>query len=385
MANLNSRIGQYIKNTVGEEEYSCYVPVPLPFSPEIDKDKIEGLLERANVAIGRLDGMASVLPDISLFLYMYVRKEALLSSQIEGTQSSFSDLLQFENEDTPGVPLDDVQEVSCYVKALDYGLNRLSDLPLSLRLLREIHEKLMENARGADKQPGEFRRSQNWIGGSRPSNAHFVPPSVEHLPDCLDNFEMFLHDKNTPVLLKAAIAHVQFETIHPFLDGNGRLGRMLITLILYHDGFLQKPLLYLSFYLKNNRIKYYDYLQSIRETGDWESWLEFFLTGVIETAEQGTDTANRILALFQKDTELLESQNYTKTVLNLYRYIQQRPIIRTREITRDLGVSLATVLRAVQVLQDLDIIKETTGRQRHKRFVYTEYISILQEGAEPLN
>lgn len=384
MTDLNNRVGNYIKNTIGEEEYYSYVPVPLPFSPDIDKGAIEDILQKANFAIGRLDGMASVLPDILLFLYMYVRKEALLSSQIEGTQSSLSDLLQYENHDIAGIPLDDVQEVSCYIKALDYGLNRLESLPLSLRLLREMHEKLMQNARGADKQPGEFRRSQNWIGGSRPGKAKFVPPPVDYLDDCLDNFEKFLHNDNMPILVKAAIAHVQFETIHPFLDGNGRLGRMLITLILYHDGFMQKPLLYLSLYLKNHRTEYYELLQSVRETGSWEDWLTFFLTGVVETAEQVTDTASRTIALFDTDMKTLQDKNCTKTVLNLYRYLQTKPIVKTSDITAHLGVSLPTVLRSVDVLQRLGIVKEITGNERHKIFTYHRYLSILQEGTEPL-
>nr|WP_198027300.1 Fic family protein [Candidatus Paracaedibacter symbiosus] len=236
------------------------------------------LLDQANIALGRLDGMSMVLPDTSLFLYMYIRKEAVLSSQIEGTQSSLSDLLLFESQESPGVPLDDVTEVSCYVAAMNYGLVRLKELPLSLRLLREIHEKLMANGRGSLKLPGEFRSSQNWIGGSRPGNAQLVPTPPEYLIETLGAFEKFLHDENVklPILIKAALAHVQFETIHPFLDGNGRLGRLLITFILCNEGILKQPLLYLSLYFKSNRQAYYDHLQSVRETGDWEAWIKFF-------------------------------------------------------------------------------------------------------------
>ena len=251
-----SRIGQYVKSSVvGGESYRAYVPPPLPPDPPLKMDELYPLLDQANVALGRLDGMSMVLPDASLFLYMYVRKEAVLSSQIEGTQSSLSDLLLFENSEVPGVPVDDVTEVSCYVEAMNYGLERLKELPLSLRLLREIHARLMANARGGNRMLGEFRTSQNWIGGSRPGNAKFVPPPPERLMEVLGAFETFLHDDKfkLPALIKAALAHVQFETIHPFLDGNGRLGRLLITFILCLEGVLKQPMLYLSLYLKSNR------------------------------------------------------------------------------------------------------------------------------------
>ena len=289
-----TRIGRYVKSSViGGEHYSAYIPQPLPPEPAIAMEEMYSLLDKANAALGRLDGMRIVLPSTSLFLYMYIRKEAVLSSQIEGTQSSLSDLLLFETEEAPGVPMDDVTEVSSYVSAMTYGLERIKELPLSLRLIREIHARLMNNSRGGTKQPGEFRTSQNWIGGSRPGNASFVPPPVENLMECLDNFEKFLHDESIklPALIKAALAHAQFETIHPFLDGNGRLGRLLITFILCAEGILKEPLLYLSLYLKANRQAYYDHLQSVRETGNWEAWIKFFLIGVEETANQATETA----------------------------------------------------------------------------------------------
>lgn len=294
----STRIGQYVKGSiVAGEHYSAYVPCALPPNPPLDLTEIYPLLDQANAALGRLDGMSMVLPDPALFLYMYIRKEAVLSSQIEGTQSSLSDLLLFENAEAPGVPIDDVTEVSCYVAAMNYGLERLKEFPLSLRLLREIHAKLMANARGGNKQPGEFRTSQNWIGGSRPGNARFVPPPPERLMDCLGALEKFLHDDTVklPVLVKAALAHVQFETIHPFLDGNGRLGRLLITFMLCVEGLLKEPMLYLSLYLKTNRQAYYNHLQSVRETGDWEAWIKFFLQGVVETATQATDTARAMV------------------------------------------------------------------------------------------
>ena len=282
--------------------------------------------------------------------------------------------------------MDDVTEVSCYVSALNYGLERLKELPLSLRLIREIHSLLMNNSRGGDKQPGEFRKSQNWIGGTKPSNAKFVPPSIENLDNCLDNFEKFLHNEETnfPVLIKAAIAHLQFETIHPFLDGNGRLGRLLITFILSVEGVLKEPLLYLSLYLKANRQEYYDLLQSVRENGDWESWLKFFLTGVIETSNQATDTAKNILALFQTDQDKIEnSGKSTSAIISIHRYLQQHPISNTTKIKDACNVSLPTVLRSMSALQELKIVKEITGRERHKVFVYKDYLDILSKGIDP--
>ena len=385
---LSARVGRYITSSkVAGESYKAFVPVDLPFKPALNMDDLYSLLDKANVSLGRLDGLSMVLPDSSLFLYMYIRKEAVLSSQIEGTQSSLSDLLLFENEEAPGVPIDDVTEVSCYVSALNYGLERLKELPLSLRLLREIHHKLMHNARGGDKQPGEFRSSQNWIGGTRPGNACFVPPPPDHLMPCLDNLEKFLHDEKAslPTLIKAAIAHVQFETIHPFLDGNGRLGRLLITFILCNEGILKEPLLYLSLFLKSNRKAYYDFLQSVRETGDWESWIKFFLTGVIETANQATQTAQDIISLFKTDKSSIENSGKSTTaILTIHKYFQQYPISNTTKIKDQCGISLPTVLRSISTLEKLGIIKEITGKDRHKIFVYSRYLDLLSKGTEPL-
>lgn len=385
---IEKRIGNYnIGSSVGSETYYFYMPQPLPPDPALDFQRLYPLLDKANTALGRLDGMSQVLPDAALFLYMYIRKEAVLSSQIEGTQSSLSDLLLFETDEAPGAPLDDVSEVSCYVSALNYGLERLKEFPLSLRLIREIHAKLMNNARGGGKQPGEFRTTQNWIGGSHPGNAKFVPPAPEKLIECLDNFEKFLHDEQIklPVLIKAAIAHVQFETIHPFLDGNGRLGRLLITFILCHEGILREPILYLSLYLKSNRQDYYDHLQSVRETGNWEKWIEFFLTGVIETAEQATETAQAIMALFDHDRAVIaESGKSTAAVLTIHRYLQKHPISNTTHIKEACDVSLPTVLRSVETLEKLGVVKEITGKSRHKIFVYSEFLNILNRGTEPI-
>lgn len=384
----NNRLGRYIQSAVvGGESYQAYVPAPLPPDPPLDMARLYPLLDKANTALGRLDGMSMVLPDPELFLYMYVRKEAVLSSQIEGTQSSLSDLLLFEFDEAPGAPIDDVTEVSCYVFALTYGMERLKTLPLSLRLLREMHARLMSNARGGDKQPGEFRTSQNWIGGTRPGTALFVPPPIDHLMPCLDQFEKFLHDESValPALVKAALAHLQFETIHPFLYGNGRLGRLLITLILCVEGILRDPILYLSLYLKTHRARYYELLQSVRETGNWEDWIEFFLQGVIETSEQATEAAQAIVKLFQNDRTALEvSGRSTASALSIHALLQRRPILTTSRITKDTGMSLPTALRNLSLLETLGIVRETTGKERNRIFVYTNYLDILSKGTEPL-
>ncbi|MCY4309505.1 MAG: Fic family protein [Rhodobacteraceae bacterium] len=373
-------------SAVAGETYEAYIPKPLPPSPPLDMSRLYPLLDKATTAMGRLDGMSMVLPDAYLFLYMYIRKEAVLSSQIEGTQSSFSDLLLYENEEAPSAPIDDVTEVSCYVAAMNHGLERLKNFPLSLRLIREIHKILMHNARGGNKLPGEFRSSQNWIGGTRPGNARFVPPPPEDLMETLDNFEKFLHDSNVkmPALIKAALTHVQFETIHPFLDGNGRLGRLLITFILCHEGVLNQPLLYLSLYFKTNRQQYYDHLQSVRKTGDWESWVEFFLTGVIETAEQATETAKNILKLFDDDRDSITACGNSAAVLTVHNYLQNQPISSTTKIRDKCELSLPTVLRSLRTLEAIGIVREITGKERNKIFVYDHYINILSQGTEPL-
>jgi len=273
----NQRLGRYVTTSWGDEQVRAFVPPPLPPKPPVRLDTLQLALERAGQALGRLDGLASILPDLPLFIYTYVRKEAVLSSQIEGTQSSLSDLLLFENDEAPGVPLADVQEVSNYVAALNHGLARLrGGFPLSLRLIREVHEVLLSKGRGSDKQPGEFRRSQNWIGGTRPGNAVFVPPPPDLVTECMGQLELFLHEErpDLPLLVRAGLVHVQFETIHPFLDGNGRLGRLLVTFLLCAAGALHEPILYLSLFFKTNRQAYYELLDRVRVSGDWETWLD---------------------------------------------------------------------------------------------------------------
>ncbi len=383
-----SRVGKKINCSVGGEDYFAYIPQHLPPKPNVDLEGLYPLLEKATIALGRLDGMSLTLPEPALFLYMYIRKEAVFSSQIEGTQSSLSDLLAYESTITPGVPLDDVTEVSNYVAAMNYGLERLKTFPLSLRLIREIHGILMSSGRGSSKAPGEFRTSQNWIGGSRPGNARFVPPPPEQLMESLGALELFLHDGTVklPSLIKAALAHVQFETIHPFLDGNGRLGRLLITFILCAEGVIQQPLLYLSLYLKTNRQAYYDHLQSVRDTGDWEAWVQFFLQGIVETANQATETVQLVLKLFDADKAYIQASGKSASaILTVHQYLQHHPVTTTTRIKESCDMSLPTVLRALKTLESLEIVKEITGKERHKVFVYREYLDLLNRGTEPFN
>lgn len=387
---MHRTTGTYRQCSVAGESYQAYLPAPLPPEPALLLDaSLQEHLDRANRAIGRLDGISAVLPDTALFLYFYVRKEALLSSQIEGTQSSLSDLLLFEGEPRPAAGLDDVREVSNYVAAMDHGLRRMrqDSFPISLRLMREMHAILLRDGRGAAKDPGEFRRSQNWIGGSRPDYARFVPPPPEAVMDCLGALEKFLHDdpQPTPLLIKAALAHVQFETIHPFLDGNGRMGRLLITLLLCGEGALKEPLLYLSLYFKTHRDAYYDWLQRVRETGDWEGWLGFFLSGVEETAEGATETARRILNLFEVDRQHIARQGKsTATDLRLHEYMQKKPMFTIAQAMSALDMTAPTVAAAVARLEKLDMVRETTGRKRDRIFSYAPYLAILSEGAEPI-
>lgn len=383
------RSGEYVTCSVTGESYQAYIPSPLPPSPPLHMEEIYPLLDQANIAIGRLDGISITVPDPSLFLYMYVRKEAVLSSQIEGTQSTLSDLLMYENEESIGVPEHDVIEVSSYVAAMEHGLKRIQEgFPLCLRLVREMHEILLSKGRGSSKQPGEFRCSQNWLGGTRPGNAKYVPPPPEQVMDLLSSLEKFLHNETgkMPTLIKAALAHVQFESIHPFLDGNGRIGRLLITFILCVDGIMRKPLLYLSLYFKNNRTAYYNNLQHVRETGDWEEWLKFFLQGVIETANQAVATVQLVLKLFTEDRQKIESSSKVSTsILIVHHYLQKTPITDSKKITRNCKISLPTTNKILHHLMDIGIVKEVTGRARNKVYIYQRYLDVLSENLEPIN
>jgi len=383
------RLGIYETTSVAGENVRAFIPPPLPPDPPLDiTPALQDLIEKANRGLGRLDGVTRILPDSSLFLYTYVRKEALLSSQIEGTQSSFSDLLLFEAEEAPGVPIDDVEEVSHYVAAMNHALKRLrGGFPLSLRLICEAHGILLSGGRGSKKQPGEFRKTQNWIGGSRPGNARFVPPPPHRVMECMGLLEKFLHDDpvKTPLLIKAALAHVQFETIHPFLDGNGRVGRLLITLLLCAEEALSEPMLYLSLYFKANRDAYYDLLQRVRTDGDWEAWMDFFLRGVIETTEQATGTAKKIMELFTVDRTRIGSLGRpAASALRVYDVLQKRVALSIPRAAKQLGISQPTVTNAIDHLVKLGIAQEATGRKRRKLYMYDAYLKILGEGAEPI-
>ena len=365
------------------------MPDPLPPNPplQIDAD-LQDVIDRALLALGRLDTISTLLPDPPLFLYMYVRKEAVLSSQIEGTQSSFYDLLLYETEEAPGVPLGDVSDVVNYVAAMNHGLERLrGGFPLCLRLLREIHKVLLSTGRGSEKEPGEFRRSQNWVGGTRPGNAAFVPPPASDIADCMGALEKFLHDQpvRMPLLVKAALAHAQFETIHPFLDGNGRLGRLLITFLLCAEGALKEPMLYLSLYLKNRRQEYYDLLQRVRTEGDWEAWLRFFVEGVKETSELAVATVQRLLRLFEDDRQKIQSAGRALgSTMQVHQMLQKSPIATIGKIKHLTGLTASTVDAALKRLQELGIVGELTGRERSRRFGYLQYINVLNEGTEPI-
>jgi len=379
--------GRYEVTSGGDEPVRAFVPHPLPPSPPVYLEgDLQRRLETATLAVGRLDGVSTLLTDKSLFLYSYVRKEAVLSSQIEGTQSSLSDLLLFELEEAPGVPLDDVVEVSNYVAALDHGIVRLREpFPLSNRLIREIHAVLLSRGRGSGKDPGEFRRSQNWIGGSRPGTAVFVPPPPAAVEDCMAALERFLHatDDGLPVLVRAGLAHVQFETIHPFLDGNGRVGRLLVTFLLCHAGVLRDPLLYLSLYLKQHRQEYYALLDGVRRDGDWEAWLSFFLEGVRVTAEGAVETAKRLAALFSEDHATIEPRGRRAgSALRVHDAIKARPILSMTQICRTTGLSFPAASSAMDLLLESGIARELTGKRRNRLFVYDRYLSILNEGTE---
>jgi len=379
--------GHYVTiSTVGEKA-RAFVPAPLPPKPPIEwTPELRGKFDQALLALGRLDGISTFLPDISLFLYMYVRKEAVLSSMIEGTQSSLSDLLLFELDMEPAVPMDDVREVSNYVAAMDHGLARLAEgFPLSLRLIKEMHSILLARGRGSNQTPGEFRRSQNWIGGTRPGNAAFVPPPADQVMECMGKLELFLHDQPepTPALLKAALAHVQFETIHPFLDGNGRLGRLLVTLLLCEQKVLREPLLYLSLYFKTHRRYYYELLGNVRLTGDWEAWLDFFAEAVIVTTTQAVDTARQLVDLTNKDRDKISNLGRAApSALRIHRALMERPITTSGWLVKKTGITPATVNKCLAHLERLGIVRELTSRKRNRLFSYTGYVDIMNQGTE---
>ncbi len=375
--------GRYAMSIAGSEEVRAFVPAPLPPIPPLELiGTVRAALDQALLALGRLDGAAAALPDAHLLLYTYVRIEAVLSSQIEGIQSTLDDLLTHELGEAPGVPVEDVAEVSRYVEAMNHGLRRLqTNFPLSNRLLREMHEILLADGRGAEKTPGEFRRSQNWIGGSRPGNAAFVPPPPQDVDSCMGDLERFLHS-DTPPLVKAALAHIQFETIHPFLDGNGRIGRLLITLLLCHDRVLREPLLYSSLYLKQHRQQYYAELNAVRESGDFEHWLEFFATAIRVSAEQATITGQRIFTVFREDRiQLRELGRQAPAALLIQEALQSKPLATIAALAKSTGLTTPTVTQALRALEQLNIVRETTGRARGRIFSYVRYLDALNSEA----
>lgn len=373
------RAGQYVQQIEG---YKAFIPAPLPPDPPIQVDgELQRLLSDADRALGRLDGAASVLPNPDLFVAMYVRQEAVLSSQIEGTQSTLEDVLEFEISAQGREHPRDIEEVVNYVRAMHYGIDRLKELPLSLRLIREIHAELMQGVRGSNRTPGEFRKTQNWIGapGCTLATASFVPPPVHEMHKALDNLEKFLHDPgDVPILILCGLAHAQFETIHPFLDGNGRVGRLLITFLLCQQGILHRPLLYLSHYLKAHRAEYYDRLSAIRNDGGFEGWLKFFLRGVHEVSRSASATARAILDLREEHRQIVAEKAVNAAHgFRLLDYLYEQPVINVRLVEQELGCSYLTANKLVEQFTELGLLTETTGGRRNRRYSYEPYLALF--------
>jgi Fic family protein len=371
-----SQYGTYIQSTASGELVNAFMPADLPLNPPLDLSSLEPLLEKASRKLGELNGMASLLPNVNLFLYHYIRQEALLSSQIEGTQSSYHDLMLHEALEAPSVPLEDIEEVSTYINAIHHGITRLQkdDFPLSLRLIREVHEKLLHNTRGMHKQAGHFRQSQNWIGGSRPSNALFIPPPPEKLADLLKNLEAFIYEEqsNLPHLVKVAMLHLQFETIHPFLDGNGRAGRLLITLYLIDKGMLDAPILYLSLYFKTHHFTYYRLLHDARHSEDGMlAWIRFFLQGVIETSDSVQQQTTQIRNWTSTDRRRVAYRSSRPKIMEaLYDVLVFHPIITIPFASKKTGLSQPTMTKAIQDMEALEVLIEITGKRRGKVYLY---------------
>jgi Fic family protein len=379
------RAGSYVSQIGG---YKAFVPKPLPpdLSIHLDNEMLQ-LLSQADRELGRLDGASEILPNVDLFVAMYVNKEAVLSSQIEGTQASLIDVLAFEADAAMPENPQDIEEVINYINALKYGLERLNTLPLSLRLIREIHDLLMKGVRGANRRPGEFRASQNWIGhlGGTIGTARFVPPSPADMNRALDDIESFIHtEKTMPILLKVGLVHAQFETIHPFLDGNGRMGRLLITFILCYEGILRKPLLYLSYFFKANKSEYYEYLQKIRDEGDWESWLKFFLRGVFEVAQEATTTARKIVQLRENHRNIIATHlSRLGGTYQLLEYLYQRPVITVNGAAKVTGLSYANANRLIKRFQEYGLLRKMDKYQRHRRYIYSDYLAMFSDEDMP--
>ena len=378
--------GRFEITTAGGEQVKAFVPLPLPPTPEIDLVDLLPQYGKACAALGKLESIAEGLPDLTFFLYSYVRKEAILSSQIEGIRATLSNLLRYEINEEQDAPIDDVTEVSNYVTALEHGINRMKgEFPLSNRLIREMHKLLLSTARGTQKLPGEFRKSQNWIGGTRPGNARFVPPPSHFLLDCMSDLEKFIHSNHSqlPPLIKAGMVHVQFETIHPFLDGNGRVGRLLILLMLWNDRIVTQPLLYLSLYFKLHREIYYELLNDVRKSGDWEAWLAFFLEGIETTALSAFDTAQKLIDLFHEDRlKISQSGRRANSALRLHEAFKECPLSTIKQLQIKTKLGNSVIASGIKVLEDFGVVTEVTGKRRDRIFVYTEYLNILDEGTE---
>ena len=376
--------GKYVVTSTVGEKAEAFVPSPLPPCPPVEwTNELRHQFDKANAGIGRLEGVTQFLPT-NMVLYSYVRKEAVLSSMIEGTQSSLSDLLIHEVSPLQGAPLDDVTEVSNYVAAVEHGLKRLGEgFPISIRLIKELHKILLSDSRGSTKLPGEIRNSQNWIGGTRPGNAVFVPPPPNLLAEGLSDLEKFIHDDNQEIstILKAGLVHLQFETLHPFLDGNGRVGRLLILLLFMSEGMLSEPLLYISLFLKTHRQRYYELLNSVRLEGDWESWLMYFAEAVESSADSAVDAAKKLLEQSKIDIAIIETQGRSKTnLIKIYDHFQQRPISNSLSVKKELGLAPTTIQTALKKLCNLGILKEITEKKRDRVYAYKSYIDILSEG-----
>ncbi len=372
------RTGNYVNQLKGDLQYKAFIPNRLPFNIKQDY-LLQDLLSKADLALGRLDGIADVLPDVNFFIFMYIKKEAALSSQIEGTKATFSDVLKAEAKLEDFEIHKDVEEILNYIKAMDYGLERLETLPLSLRLIKEIHAILLKGVRGEGKYPGEFRTSQNWIGGVTLQNASFVPPPAHEVLALMGNLESFIHDvAPLPVLIKIGLIHYQFETIHPFLDGNGRIGRLLITFYLCQQKILHKPLLCISEFFKRFRQDYYDKLDTAREKDDLEGWLIFFLSGVIDTAERAVETARKIHKLRQRDIEKVVSMGRSEKAMVLLNALYKKPLVRIKDIEQITGLANPNAIVLTKKLLKLDILKELTGQRRNRVYAYQGYVKLFE-------
>ena len=376
-----NRAGSFVKQLSGDMQYKSFSPTPLQELKltEIDSE-LSSLLADTSASLGRLDGMASYIPDVDLFVSLYIRKEALLSSQIEGTQATLDDILDSEIEENKNTHVSDVLN---YIKATQFALDRMRELPVCNRLLKEIHAQLLAGIRGGEKNPGEFRRSQNWIGpaGGSIKNATFIPPTPDDMTQAMSNLEKYINmdDSHVNALIRTALIHYQFETIHPFLDGNGRIGRLLISLFLMSEGVLAKPILYISYFLKLNRIEYYDRLMEVRNKGNYEQWIRFFIKALHQTSEDAIDTINRLVSLREKNRKAISALGRTKNVLRVYEYIEKSPIIDISKTSAALELSFMAVSRAVEKLCELGILQQTESTKRNRCFAYEEYLRILRK------